>query len=67
MKTYFISKVNFLEWYFESGQDSENECIKDDLMKRLVSNLFNKNKFQITTRDIFKECNKNSIRLEFID
>ena len=67
MKTYLISKVNFLEWYFESGQDSENELIKEDFMKRLVSNLFNKNKFQITTRDIFNECNKNAIRLEFID
>ena len=67
MKTYLISKVNFLEWYFESGQDSENELIKENFMKRLVSNLFNKNKFQITTRDIFNECNKNAIRLEFID
>ena len=67
MKTYLISKVNFLEWYFKSGQDSENEWIKEDLMKRLVNSLFDKNKFQITTRDIFNECNKNAIRLEFID
>ena len=67
MKTYLISKVNFLEWYFKSGQDSENELIKDDMTNRLVNGLFNKNKFQITTRDIFNECNKNAIRLGFID
>jgi hypothetical protein len=67
MKKYTIKKERFLEWYFESGQDQENEEIREELAKKLIAGLMKDNEFKITTEDIFKECNQEAIRVSFID
>ena len=67
MKKLTITKERFLDWYFESGQDSENASIKDDLATRLIKGLQADNSFTITTQDIFDECNHEAIRCYFLE
>ena len=64
---YHITEEKFLLWYFEDGQDSENESIRADLVDNLITDLFGKGKFKITTKKIFDSCNKLAIPIHYIE
>jgi hypothetical protein len=64
---YKITKNRFLDWYFESGQDSENEEIRNELAEKMINSLFKDNTFTLNTNDIFENCNKWAIRLCYIE
>jgi hypothetical protein len=66
MKTYSIKKLDFLNWYFEDGQDSENAQIRKDIGEKVVENLFMVDICVITTRSIFTECNHDAIPLRYL-
>lgn len=67
MKQYTINQDQFLEWYFEGGQDSENESIREDLAEKLIHSLAHNGFFTITAKDVFDECNKDAIKLCYIN
>jgi hypothetical protein len=56
-----------LDWYFESGQDSENEEIRNELTEKMINSLFKDNTFTLNTNDVFENCNKSAIRLCYIE
>lgn len=67
LKEYYITKTNFLKWYFEDGQDSENEQIKKDLAELVIKNLFESDTSVITTLSIFSECNQGAIPISCLE
>ena len=67
MKIYTIQKTRFLEWYFESGQDQENEEIRKELGEKVVNSLFREGFSHIITRDIFDICNQEAIKTHFLE
>ena len=67
MKKYTITKSNFLSWYFDSGQDSENASIREDLAESLINGLTKSNTFTITTEEVFEQCNKDAIKLCYLE
>lgn len=67
MKTFHITKYNFLQWYFVDGQDSENAEIKQDLGDELINSLFSKNSYTISTEDIFKHCIQDGIPISCLE
>jgi hypothetical protein len=56
-----------LDWYFESGQDSENEAIRNELAEAMINSLIKNNTFTLNTNDVFENCNKSAIRLCYIE
>jgi hypothetical protein len=64
---YKITKSRFLDWYFESGQDSENEAIRNELAEAMINSLIKNNTFTLNTNDVFENCNKSAIRLCYIE
>ena len=67
MEKFQITKSNFLKWYFEDGQDSENEQIKKDLAESVILVLSALNTCVITTDDIFKHSNKSAIPISCLE
>jgi len=62
-----ITKVRFLTFYFEYGQDSENEEIRLNLANRVINSLFKDGTSVVTVLDIFNECNHDAIRCGYIE
>jgi hypothetical protein len=67
MKQLTIRKERLLEWYFESGQDSENEELKLNLADIIINQLFESGKAVFSVEDIFEMCNKDAIRAYFTE
>lgn len=67
MEKYTISKRKFLAWYFEYGQDSENEEIKSGLTSTVIAMLFEKGFAAVSSSDLFENCNKGAIRICFTE
>jgi hypothetical protein len=66
-KTFHITKYNFLQWYFEDGQDSENAQIKQDLAESIIQVLVALNTAVVTTNDIIKHCNQGGIAISYLE
>lgn len=62
-----ITTEKFHTWYFEDGQDSENERISQELADKLIEGLRVNNKFTITIADIFKRANKDAIPVGYFE
>ena len=67
MKQLTIKKQRFLEWYFESGQNSENEELKLHLADIIINLLFESGKVVFTVEELFEMCNKEAIRAYFTE
>ena len=67
MKTFHITKENLLKWYFEEDYTEESKSIKDGLARLVIEQLFDKNCSTITTTDIFENCNKEAIKLSYLE
>ena len=57
-----ITKGNFLDFYFNYGQDSELKEIRFDLADEIIKVLYDKDNATISIQSIFDKCNKDSIR-----
>lgn len=66
MKVYHITKNKFLQWYFESGQDSEIQHLKEELAEKVLEMLFKNNTATITAEDIFENVNIESIKIGYL-
>jgi hypothetical protein len=67
MKKLTITKNRFLDWYYESGQDSEIVELKFDLAERIIEQLRSQGVANISVQDLFDACNPESIRLNFTE
>ena len=67
MKKLTITKNRFLDWYYESGQDSEIVELKFDLAERIIEQLRSHGVANISVQDLFDACNPESIRLNFTE
>jgi hypothetical protein len=67
MKTYTIKKDNFLEWYFYSGSDDEQEYTLNSFAINTINDLMKKDNIYINVSDIFIEANKDLIPLCLIE
>ena len=57
-----ITKGNFIEFYFNYGQDKELKELRLDLADDIIKILYDKDIATISIQDIFNQCNKDSIR-----
>lgn len=62
-----IKAGNFLNWYFCSGSDQEQEDAANSIGNRAIESLINSGQFNITVDELFNECNKDAILLSFIE
>lgn len=64
---YKIKRSRFVEWYFDSGQDSENLAIRESLAEQVIEDLRRNNQSLVTIKNIFDECNHEAVRLNFVE
>ena len=62
-----ITKGNFIEFYFNYGQDKELKELRLDLADDIIKILYDKDTATISIQDIFNQCNKDSIRGFYCD
>lgn len=67
MKTYTITKQNFLEWFFNTGDDKNQEEARTDLGKRAIERLFSGEDFFYSVEDAFNECEISCIPLAYLE
>lgn len=66
MKHFTITKDNFIQWYLIEEND-ETESIKEDLADRMIVHLRQYGAVMISVQDLFNECNKEGIRLRYLE
>ena len=62
-----ITKNRFLNWYYESGQDQENDDLKKELAESLIHSMRQVGFASISVQELFDNCNQESIRLNFTE
>lgn len=67
MKTYTITKENFLNWYYNTGSDDEQESMVNDLGAMAIEHLFRNGKFEFSVYSAFEEAEKDIIPLCFLE
>lgn len=66
VKTYTITKENFLNWYYEDNMDETRE-LKEDLAEKVLLQLKNTGISSITIENIFEGCNTESIPIMYLE
>ena len=67
MKTYTITKENYINWFFNSGSDQEQEATRKDLGDRLVERLLSGEDFFYSVDDAFNEVDVEVIPLSYLE
>ena len=67
MKTYTITKQNFLKYFFQSGSDQEQEANQIDLGQRAIERLLSGEDFFYSVEDAFNECEIGCIPLSYLE
>ncbi len=62
-----ITKGDFIEWYFNTGQDKELKELRLDLADDIIKILYDKDTATISIQDIFNQCNKEAIPLSYCE
>jgi predicted nucleic-acid-binding protein len=65
MKTYYITRKNFLDWFYNTGADQEQHQMRKDLGYEVVDKLIKDNEFKVTTKDIFEGTDYYAVRLSY--
>lgn len=60
-----IKKKDFLDWYFDYGQDTENENLRLSLSEEIIAQMYEKGKGCCSVEELFDECNQYAIRAYF--
>ncbi len=60
-----ITRKNFLDWYFNYGQDQENEENKIDLADSIINQLFKTGTAIYSVGELFDNTNHDAIRFCF--
>lgn len=67
MKTYTITKQNFLNYYFNGGDNDEQEELRINLAEVVIRTLFDGETFNYSIEDTFDECEKSCIPLHLLE
>ena len=67
MKTYTITKESFLNWWFKSGSDQEQEANKIDLGERVIERLLSGEDFFYSVEDAYNECDVENIPIMYLE
>lgn len=67
MERLTITKKNFLDWYYDYGQDTENAQLREDLAKSIINQMRRVGFGTISVRELFDNCNQSSIRYCFTE
>jgi hypothetical protein len=67
MKTYTITKQNFLLWFFNTGDDKSQKEMRTDLGKKAIEKLLNGETFTYSVEDAFNECETSCIPLMYLE
>ena len=67
IKTYKITKTNFLNWYFNSGCDQEQEETRAILGGKVIEMLLNEGKAKLSVKELFEDSNHETIPCEFLE
>ena len=62
-----IKKGYFLEWYFNTGQDTEKTIMRLELANDIINKLFEIDKVTTSIDDIFEFANKDAIPLNYCE
>lgn len=63
-----ITKKNFLQWYFNTGADSDQKDLRTNLGEQVIQSLFDSGKSKITIKSVFNEnCEKSCIPLHYLE
>lgn len=65
MKKLTITKGRFLDWYFNYGQDQENEELRINLANSIIDQMFKVGFGSMSVQELFDGCNQEAIRVYF--
>lgn len=58
-----IKKYRFIDWYYNYGQDQENEELRLDLANSIIHQMVNVGHGSMSVQEIFDNCNQEAIRV----
>jgi len=67
VKFYTITQANFLEWYFNTGEDGSQKDMRTNLGKKAIDCLFEGKVFTFSVFDAFDECEKGCIPIKYLE
>lgn len=66
MITLQVTEDNFLEWYFYSGSDDEQEAVRLDLADKVIGDLMVSSRTIITTQELLDDVDFGIIPMRII-
>ena len=66
MKNFHITETDFLNWYFDDGQDQEIESLKEGLAALVINKLYKTGKAVVSVKNLFDEANKEAIKICYL-
>lgn len=67
MATYTLTKKNFLQWYYNSDSDQEQEEMRKDLGQHVIDQLLEFGECTVTVEEIFAECSIENMPIHFLN
>jgi hypothetical protein len=67
MKTFTITGQNFLDWYFNSGDDDELVDGQKAMGEQVIEELFEKGTSTITIESIFDKANFECLQVRYLE
>jgi hypothetical protein len=67
MKNYTITQANFLEWYFNTGEDGDQKDMRTNLGEKAIDFLFSGKEFTFSVYDAFNECEQGCIPIKYLE
>jgi hypothetical protein len=64
---YKITKERFLNWFFNTGADQDQDKMRVDIGYTAVEHLLDRNSFTITTEDVFDGCELSCVPLRYCE
>lgn len=67
MATYTLTKKNFLQWYYNSDSDQEQEEMRKDLGQHVIDHLLEYGECTVSIDEIFAECSIENMGIHFLN
>ena len=68
MKKYTVTKQNFLEWYFNTGADDEQQDARTEMGRRVIDCLLSGEDFHCSVENIFNnEADLNCMPIHYLE
>ena len=67
MKHFKVKQSNFLDWYYNTGADQDQEQMRKDLGESIIAQLIENGAVKITAKDIWMECEKECMPIRICE